>query len=113
MYRNFISSELAFYDPDHDGAEQTAGPHLFGGSTSLMYEWWFPTKLQEDRALVLVGFDAVDLKQNSILRHVTRVGPVKKGTLTKNGKPIRTYFYRYAFGYRSSEQKDAPATEVQ
>ena len=69
MHRNFISSELAFYDPDRDGAKETAGPHLFGG-TSLMYEWWFPKKLQEGRTLLLVSFDADDLTHSSVLRHV-------------------------------------------
>ena len=102
MYRNFISSELAFYDPDRDGAQQTAGPHLFGG-TSLMYEWWFPKKLQEGRTLLLVSFNANDLTRSSVLRHVEHLGPIEAGMLKKNGKPIRPYFYCYAFGYRSSD----------
>jgi dolichol-phosphate mannosyltransferase len=102
MQRNFISSELAFYDPDRDGARETAGPHLFGG-TSLMYEWWFPNKLQEGRTLLLVSFDAADLTRSSVVRHVAHLGPVEAGVFSKNGKPIRPYYYCYALGYHSAE----------
>jgi dolichol-phosphate mannosyltransferase len=102
MYRNFISSECAFYAPSRDGARQTAGPHLFGG-TSLMYEWWFPKKLQEGRTLLLVAFDTRDLTGSSVLRHVEHLGPIETGIIKKNGKSIRPYFYCYAFGYRSSD----------
>jgi dolichol-phosphate mannosyltransferase len=102
MQRNFLSSELAFYDPDRDGARETAGPHLFGDN-SLMYEWWFPKKLQEDRTLLLVSFDAADLTRSSVLRHVAHLGPVQTGMFRKNGKPIRPFYYCSAFDYRSAD----------
>jgi dolichol-phosphate mannosyltransferase len=102
MQRNFLSSELAFYDPGRDGARETAGPHLFGDN-SLMYEWWFPKKLQEGRTLLLVSFDAADLSRSSVLRHVAHLGPIKTGMFRKNGQPIRPYYYCYAFGYRSAD----------
>jgi dolichol-phosphate mannosyltransferase len=102
MQRNFLSSELAFYNPDHDGAYETAGPHLFGNN-SLMYEWWFPKKLQEGRTLLLVSFDAADLTRSSVLRHVAQLGPVQTGMFKKNGKPIRPFYYSYASGYRSAD----------
>ena len=102
MDRNFISSEVAFYDPDGDGAHKTAGPHLFG-SASLMYEWWFPKKLQDGRTLLLVSFNADDLTRESVWRHVEHAGPVEAGMIRKNGKSIRPYYYCYAFGYRSSD----------
>jgi dolichol-phosphate mannosyltransferase len=102
MQRNFISSELAFYDPHGDGAHKTAGPNLFGGS-SLMYEWWFPNKAQDGRTLLLVSFDADDLTRSSVLRHVEHLGPVETGAFQKNGKMIRRYFYCYAVGYHSAD----------
>jgi dolichol-phosphate mannosyltransferase len=102
MQRNFLSSELAFYNPDHDGASETAGPHLFGNN-SLMYEWWFPKKLQEGRTLLLVSFDAADLTRSSVLRHVAHLGPVQAGMFKKNGKPIRPFYYSYASDYRSAD----------
>lgn len=102
MHRHFISSELAFYDPERDGAQQTTGPHLFGGR-SLMYEWWFPKKMQEGRTLLLVSFDFDDLTRSLVLHHAEHLGPIETGILKKNGKVIRPYFYRYAFGYRSSD----------
>jgi dolichol-phosphate mannosyltransferase len=102
MQRNFLSSELAFYNPDHDGARETAGPHLFGNN-SLMYEWWFPKNLQEGRTLLLVSFDAADLTRSSVSRHVAHLGPVQTGMFKKNGKPIRPFYYSYASGYRSTD----------
>ena len=42
MDKNFISSELSFYDPaDHDGPQNTGGAHFFG-NRSLMWAFWFP-----------------------------------------------------------------------
>jgi dolichol-phosphate mannosyltransferase len=104
--RNFISSELAFYDIDKsEGAKETAGVHLFG-KNALMYELWFPEALQEGKSLILVAFDAKDLTRAAVDRRTAHLGPVVRGELSRDGKFIRPYFYRVAYGYSAEEEEE-------
>jgi dolichol-phosphate mannosyltransferase len=104
--RNFISSELAFYDIDKsEGAKETAGVHLFG-KKALMYELWFPEALQEGRSLILVAFNEKDLTRAAVDKRTARLGPVVRGELSRDGKFIRPYFYRVAYGYSAEEEEE-------
>lgn len=104
--RNFISSELAFYDKDESpGFLNTAGINLFG-KKALMYEFWFPAKEQTGKAIVLVAFNENDLTRKAVDRHSERLGPVVRGDLARDGKFIRYYFYRVVYGYNSDRQSD-------
>jgi dolichol-phosphate mannosyltransferase len=103
--RYFTSSEFAFYSADPQAAlSKAAGVHLFG-LTSLMYERWFPAFLQEGRDIVLVGWDAVELMHPVFTWHSGRLGPIERGTLSKNGKVIRDFHHRVLHGYREKPQK--------
>lgn len=104
--RNFISSELAFYDKDESpGFLNTAGINLFG-KKALMYEFWFPAKEQTGKAIVLVAFNENDLTRKAVDRHSERLGPVVRGDLARDGKFIRYYFYRVVYGYNSERKSD-------
>ena len=107
MDRNFISSEMAFYDKDESpGFLDTAGINLFG-KNALMYQFWFPAKEQTGKAIVLVAFNENDLTRRALARHSERLGPVVRGDLARDGKFIRHYFYRVAYGYDSNRKSDA------
>ena len=100
MDRYVMASELAFYGPDQTrSVADTSSAHLFGGQ-GLMYEQWFPAKLQRGRTLLLVAWDANSLEANSIKSLVEGLGPVERGTLTRGGRAIRDYYYRIARDYR-------------
>jgi dolichol-phosphate mannosyltransferase len=104
MDRYAIASELAFYGPRlKPAAAVTSGAHLLG-DTGLMYEQWFPPELQAGRTLLLVAWDPRELAGERIESRVERLEPVSEGALMRDGKLIRHYFYRVAYGYR-----DAPA----
>jgi dolichol-phosphate mannosyltransferase len=101
MDRYTIASELAFYAPNHTlSVSQTASAHLFGDN-ALMYERWFPPRLQQGRTLLLVGWKPEDVKGARIESSAERLDPVKEGALTRNGRLIRRYYYRVAYGYRN------------
>jgi dolichol-phosphate mannosyltransferase len=102
MDRYAIASELAFY-----GAERTKSPvetssaHLFGG-IGLMYERWTPPSLQQGRTLLLVAWDPKDLTGYAVESHVESLGPVEQEELTRDGMPVRRYYYRLAYNYRTA-----------
>lgn len=99
MDRNFIASQLAFYDPDREESVETiSGPHLFG-KNSLMYERWFPPKLQKNRTLLMVAWNSRDLEGRRIASRVRRLDAIKEGVVTRNGKFVSRFYYRFAFGY--------------
>lgn len=100
MDRYVIASELAFYARDQRrSVSGTASRHLFG-LDALMYEQWFPVKQQEGRTLLLVGWNAQDLSAPQIESHVARLDPVQEAELVRDGRFIRHYYFRVAYGYR-------------
>jgi hypothetical protein len=91
---------LAFYAPyPLQAAQVTSGAHLFG-EAGLMYEQWFPAELQVGRTLLLVAWDPLELAGEPIESRVERLQPVREGVLMRDGKLIRRYYYRIAYGYR-------------
>jgi dolichol-phosphate mannosyltransferase len=102
MDRYAIASEVAFYATDRAAlAPETSGAHLFGW-TGLMYEQWVPIELQAGRTLLLVTWKPQDLIDNCVESHAERLGPLKAGVLMRDGRVVRRYYYRVAYGYRSS-----------
>ena len=71
MDRYFMASELAYYDGDHDGSEETAGRSLFGAE-SLMYNYWFPADKQNGRNMILFGFEEHQLNSADLANHFQR-----------------------------------------
>jgi dolichol-phosphate mannosyltransferase len=101
MDRYAMASELAFYAPYQRANAVTSGTHLFG-EPGLMYEQWFPAELQEGRMLLLVAWDPLQLAGERIESRVERLQPVSEGVLMRDGKLIRHYYYRVAYGYRKA-----------
>jgi dolichol-phosphate mannosyltransferase len=96
----FLAGELAFYAPDpNKAATKTASGHLFG-HTGLMYERWFPLEAERGRALLLVAWDPDVLDSPEVRGGVESLAAVQVGDLTRNGRPIRRFYYRFAYGYR-------------
>jgi dolichol-phosphate mannosyltransferase len=100
MDRYAIASERAFYSRDRSKAvAETSSWHLFGGM-GLMYERWFPAERQAGSTLLLVGWDAADLAAADLQSHVSGLEPLQEGTLVRDGRVVRRYYYRVAHGYR-------------
>jgi dolichol-phosphate mannosyltransferase len=99
MDRYAIASELTFYsnDPARAIGDVSSG-HLFG-YLGLMYEQWFPLELQAGRPLLLVAWNAADIADPQVAVHSVGLEPIQTGTLTRDGVPIRRYFYRVVGSY--------------
>jgi dolichol-phosphate mannosyltransferase len=100
MDRYAIASERAFYSHDRSkSVAETSSSHLFGGM-GLMYERWFPAERQTGRTLLLLGWDAGDLAAVNLQSHVSGLEPLQEGTLVRDGRVVRRYYYRVVHGYR-------------
>jgi dolichol-phosphate mannosyltransferase len=100
MDRYAIASELAFYSRDQStSVASTSSAHLFD-DMGLMYEQWFPAQQQTGRTLVLVAWDVDALSDARLAKHVAALDPIHEGTLTRNGRLVRHYYFRVVHGYR-------------
>jgi len=108
MDRYAIAASLTFYSPDQAQAiREISSGHLFG-QRGLMYERWFPAAQQDGRTLLLVGWDARDVANAIVSPYVQRMDAVGEGTLTRQGTPIRHFYYRVAYGYHSVPSTEPP-----
>jgi dolichol-phosphate mannosyltransferase len=100
MDRYAIASELAYEGGRILGAPPlTSSAHLFGG-VGLMYEYWTPPASLAAKALLLVAFDPNDLKGRFVEPHAARFGPIQTIVLERDGRPVRSMYYRFAYDYR-------------
>jgi hypothetical protein len=112
MDRNFIASQAAFYAMDQEAAvRETTGSHLFG-RRSLMFEFWTPPASLQGATLLLVSFRPQDLDFEAIRKRCLRLDPITEHHLTRDGKPIRSYFTSVASGYQIAKRRSASAETV-
>lgn len=99
MDRYFLSSEIAFYDPDQDAVSYTAGRSLFGFD-SLMYDRWFPSAAAKGRDILLVsrGSDG-PIAAESLSARFQTLGPIQEHIVHKGGVPVSRFFYRIGYNY--------------
>ncbi len=121
MDRNRIASGLAFYQNKalHSSATEgdpawrrTSSWHLFDRK-GLMYEYWFPQREQENKNLLLVSKNPLDLSDDAILTRINNAEEIKPITLWKNRRPVGQYYYRQVQGYRSTVQSAPPFAKGQ
>jgi dolichol-phosphate mannosyltransferase len=102
-----IASLLAFYRPEKMGFSEsvlresvttTAGCDLFGGN-SLMYQYWFPEEVNENRVMILVSSKRSQLEGSNIYSRVREMGDIQELVVHKNATPVGRYFYVVAKGY--------------
>jgi dolichol-phosphate mannosyltransferase len=102
MDRYFLSSEMAFYDPDKDGAENTAGRSLFG-MDSLMFRYWFKPAEVRGRNIILFSLTSKGaIAVNSLSDRFKTLGPIQDHLVFKDGSKVGNFFYRIGYGYRAN-----------
>ena len=97
MDKNFISSELSFYE--REGARNTGGAHFFG-NRSLMWAFWFPRSAAVGRNILMVDLDHKQLMQPSLPQYFDTVGDVFEETLKKDGRVVGYFYWRVGYRYR-------------
>lgn len=102
MDRYFLSSEMAFYDSDKDGAENTAGRSLFG-MHSLMFRFWFKPAEVSGRNIILFSLRSKGaIAANSLSAQFKALGPIQDHLVFKDGNKVGNFFYRIGYGYRAN-----------
>lgn len=100
MDKNFISSELSFYDSvDPDGPRNTGGAHFFG-SRSLMWAFWFPRSAAVGRNVLMVDFDRSRIEESTLPQHFESLGDISQETLKKDGRIVGYFYWRVGYRYR-------------
>jgi dolichol-phosphate mannosyltransferase len=97
MDKNFISSELSFYE--YDGARNTGGVHFFG-NRSLMWAFWFPRSAAVGKNVLMIDLDRKQLMQPSLPQYFDTVGDVFEETLKKDGRVVGNFYWRVGYRYR-------------
>ncbi len=100
MDRYFLSSEIAFYDPDQDAVPDTAGRSLFGFD-SLMYDRWFPSATAKGRDILLVSRESGGrIAAKSLSERFETLGPILEHIVSPEvGAPTIRFFYRFGYNY--------------
>ena len=105
MDRYAIAAQVSFYGERYTGATlQTSNSVLFDG-VGLMYERWTPPAAEAGRDLLLVAWDAGELRDAIVEPRAERVGPIQEETLMRDGVFVRHYYHRMAYNYRSAHGK--------
>lgn len=100
MDRNFISSELSFYDfVDHDGTKNMGGAHLFG-SRSLMWAFWLPKSVAVGRNVLMVDLDRKRVEDPTLRQYFDSLGPASEESLKNNGRLVGYFYWRVGYHYR-------------
>jgi dolichol-phosphate mannosyltransferase len=95
----FVSSELAFYEPEPHEVANVSGRHLVGGR-SLMWAWWQPRDDARGRDVILVGFDRDELSDARLSPYFERLGEERDEPLLAKGHVISWLHYRVGYSYR-------------
>jgi dolichol-phosphate mannosyltransferase len=102
MDRYAIASEMWFYGLKQTHAvPEISSVHLFGG-IGLMYERWSPAARLDRRTLLLVAEKPGDMADAFLAPHAERLGPIEKISVSRDGKTVRDFAYRFAYGYRAN-----------
>jgi dolichol-phosphate mannosyltransferase len=103
MDRYFLSSEIAFYDPDQDAVPHTAGRSLFG-LDSLMYERWIPPAVAKGRDILLVSRRSGGrIAAESLSARFRTLGPIQEHIVHKGAIPVGRFYWRIGYGYIPNE----------
>ncbi|MCB9493846.1 MAG: glycosyltransferase family 39 protein [Desulfobacteraceae bacterium] len=113
-----IASAVSFYrKKNKSGADDIiTGRNLFG-KNSLMYNIWADEIQFNEKNIIVLSDNKMELMADSIASHFESLGDIKKIELTKNNKNVKKYFYRVCYGYSPDsdpeyEKKEASPVKV-
>jgi dolichol-phosphate mannosyltransferase len=103
-----LASSLAFYrggDAGHPpgssagrAIDETLAWHVFGWN-GLMYAYWFPPASLAGRDMLLVASRRDALGNEYFSRYVSKTHNIREIPVSRNGRPLTSYYYRLVRGY--------------
>jgi len=104
MDRYFLSSQIAFYDPDKDAVRNTAGRSLFG-MDSLMFDRWVTPEAARGRNVLLVSRRSNGpIAAEAVADRFRTLGPIQEHIVYKDGIAVNRFYYRIGYGYEPMPQ---------
>ncbi len=98
MDKYFTSSQIAFYDWDNDGPDETAGRNLFGQS-SLMWSFWRHQATVVGKNVLILSFERKDLVTPSLSARFARLGQMGMESIEKGGRVVAYLYWRVGYDY--------------
>lgn len=96
-----LASQLAFYGVgETDSIENTIGRRLLGLG-SLMYDYWSPDVIAEDRPVIMFSLSPDMLSDRLLAAHFHELGPVRDRVVYKAGARVGHFYYRVGQGFRA------------
>jgi dolichol-phosphate mannosyltransferase len=93
FYRTKISGSPSVFEMP-EAVRNTTGGHLFG-KNSMMYRYWHPPETVNNRTILFITDDRKDMQDARVIQLTEPLGEIKKLAVEKNGKVLRTYYYRW------------------
>lgn len=94
--KNFVSSELSFYDSD--GPQNTGGAHFFD-NRSLMWAFWFPRSGAIGRNVLMVDLDPERVDDPALPQYFRQISQVFAEPLRKDGRLVGYFYWRVGYDY--------------
>lgn len=105
MDKNFLASELAFYDRVRDESSvRSTSWHLLGRS-GLMFAQWHPAEQQAGNDMLLVGTTHDALEDKRYAPFFAELGPIERISIHRGQRELCEVFVRVGSGYRPLEHQ--------
>ncbi|MBI5394115.1 MAG: glycosyltransferase family 39 protein [Verrucomicrobia bacterium] len=104
----YLASEIAYYDPEKDGARSTSRNLL--GEKALAWNLWTVPEDLDGRNAVIVAFDPKNLSDEQLQPFFKSLGPIQ-AVEANEGVPARHgLHYRFGYGYQHQHRAEQPAS---
>jgi dolichol-phosphate mannosyltransferase len=100
MDKNFISSEISFYDSIDDYAPYNTGGSHFFGQRSLMWAIWYPRSAAVGKDFLMIDFDRKRLMSPKLSQYFDTLSDVSTESLKNNGRVVGYFYWRVGHAYR-------------
>ena len=104
-----VPAALSFHGPPELGQHVT-GRNLIGMRGS-MWEYWFDPDTDPQRPVLLVNYRPELIGEQWLESALINLGPLNERTIKRDGKPIRTLYYRKAEGFRPEQVRQPDGTQ--
>jgi dolichol-phosphate mannosyltransferase len=96
----WIASQTLFYADRPPHRVELIGGEKLVGSSSLMWDSWFPADSAQGKNCLIIGFSLEQLNRERVTKRFPRLGQVTKEVLTNFSGEIGYFYWRMGFDYR-------------